>query len=668
VLYVEELIGKNTVNTLPPKTLQAFQDHGSVKLSLVANIEAAEKTIKAFDECGISLNEITEQLLVEGVKSFSASFDKLLSTLGKGHMPLLDKNMNSQSISIPKVMAAQAERIHTDWNSKNCTQRLWERDSSLWTNRDESKWLGWLTVVQEQIKRLPIIDEFSADVRSLNFTDVLLLGMGGSSLCAEVMSKTFAPAEGFPRLHILDSTDPDQIEEIESKINISKTLFIVSSKSGSTLEPNIFCKYFYEKLKKELRELTEIGGRFIVITDIGSPLEKLALEKKFKNVFHGKPDVGGRYSALSDFGMIPSALLGIDMRQLLLRTALMVNSCQQHVLSDENPAARLGLLLGTCGLAGRNKITFFCSEQIKNLGTWLEQLLAESTGKEGKGFIPITGEDITEPRYYGNDRIFVYLKVASDESKKFEENLLKLQEAGHPVVTITMADKYGLGQEFFRWEMATAIAGSVLKINPFNQPDVEASKEATRELTDNYEKTGQLKEEKPIYEEDGIQVFGNHLLSPALGKQSRLAEIIGTSLGEMNAGDYFGLLAYLPMDSRLKSKMQDMRLAIRDSKKVATCLEFGPRFLHSTGQVYKGGPNTGVFLEVTADHKTDLSIPGHRATFGIIEMAQAKGDFQVLTVQKKRRGLRVHLRKDVQNNLAKLSKAFHEALHVGDKL
>lgn len=570
--------------------------------------------------------------------------------------------LNTQTFAIPKKLASKIKVAHEDWTTHGKIRKLWQCDSTLWTGKDESEWLGWLTIAQEELKQLPALEGFAEEIQSAGFTDILLLGMGGSSLCPEVISKTFKSADNYPKLRVLDSTDPEQIEEIESQVNLEKTLFIISSKSGSTLEPNIFCEYFFDKLIKKRADISEVGQHFIAITDPGSPLEKLAHEKFFRAVFHGKPEIGGRYSALSDFGMLPSALMGIKMKEFLERTILMVDSCRPNVSPGENPGVNLGLLLGVSGSEGRNKITFFCSQQIKSLGIWLEQLLAESTGKEGKGLIPITGETIADPKCYGNDRVFVHLKVETDIDEKFEAALLKLQGKGHPIIRIVMKDIYGLGQEFFRWEMATAVAGTILKINPFDQPDVDASKDATRQITDEYEKTGKLDVEKPIYEEDGIQVFANGSSSHQQ-KKSSLKEVIKVNLSKIKRGDYFGILAYLPMEPNVETQMQEMRLAVRDSKKVATCLEFGPRFLHSTGQVYKGGPNTGVFLEVTGDHKEDLSIPGHRATFGVVEMAQAKGDFQVLTTQKKRRALRVHLKKDVRENLAKLSEAFFEALN-----
>jgi transaldolase/glucose-6-phosphate isomerase len=570
--------------------------------------------------------------------------------------------LNTQIMAIPKKLISRTDAALNDWATNSKIRKLWQSDSSMWTGKDESQWLGWLTIAQEQLERLPSLEGFAEEIQSAGFTDILVLGMGGSSLCPEVISKTFNPADNYPKLHVLDSTDPEQIKEIESQVNLEKTLFVISSKSGSTLEPNIFYKYFFEKLRQKLGDISEVARHFIAITDPGSPLEKLAHEKHFRTVFHGKTSIGGRYSALSDFGMVPAALIGIKMRDFLSQTISMVDSCKPNISLGENPGVGLGLLLGISGSEGRNKITFFCSRQIKHLGIWLEQLLAESTGKEGKGLIPITGEAIADPKYYDNDRVFVYLKVEADNDEKFEAALLKLQDNGHPIIRIVMKDIYGLGQEFFRWEMATAIAGTCFKINPFDQPDVEASKDATRQITDEFEKTGKLDREKPVYEEEGIQVFANEGSSHSQ-KNSSLKEVLKVNLSKIKRGDYFGILAYLPMDLGYETQMQQMRLAVRDSKKVATCLEFGPRFLHSTGQVYKGGPNTGVFLEVTGENRDDLSIPGLRATFGVVEMAQARGDFQVLTSQKNRRALRVHLMKNVRENLAKLSEAFFEALN-----
>jgi transaldolase/glucose-6-phosphate isomerase len=486
--------------------------------------------------------------------------------------------------------------------------------------------------------------------------------MGGSSLSSEVMSKTFKSKENFLKLHVLDSTDPYQIQKVEHELNLRRTLFIVSSKSGTTLEPNILFDYFFEKVKPLYNDDENIGLSFVAITDKGTPLVQLAMHKKFRKIFYGKADIGGRYSVLSNFGIVPMALMGINVQEFLNSTSTMVNSCKLATNLEEHPAARVGIILGECGLSEINKVTFICSENVQHLGLWLEQLLAESTGKEGKGLIPITGEPLTEPKYYSHDRIFIHIKVASDVTDIADNILEKLKAENHPVIRITLNELQDIGQEFFRWQMITAIAGSILKINPFNQPDVEESKLASKKITDEYERTGTLSAELPVYEEAGIQVFSSSGQTSHPNGYDSLTEFLKHELDDIKAGDYFGILAYLPIEAEYELPMQDMRLAVRDNKRIATCLEFGPRFLHSTGQIYKGGPKIGKFLELTTDHDDDLLIPGHQATFGIIEMAQAKGDLDVLS--QKQSAFRIHIQHDIKKNLHKISDAVHLALSV----
>jgi transaldolase/glucose-6-phosphate isomerase len=663
LLYVEELIGNDTVTTLTNKTLQATIDHGNINPTIINNIKMSENILESLKEAGISLNEVTHMLLAEGIEKFTNSFDKLLNSISHRRKVYFAEMLNTQVMVLPSMLQEKVDSTLIKWNLNRKMEMLWRGDSALWTGKSESEWMGWLNLVDDGILHLSLIQKFVEEIKNEGFTDILILGMGGSSLCPEVISGIFKPQINYPKLHILDSTDPEQIQEIEKKINLKSTLFIVSSKSGSTLEPNIFLDYFFGKIKDNFDEKNP-GKKFVAITDPGTSLELKAKTLGFRKIFHGKPDVGGRYSALSDFGMVPLALIGSDLKEFFKKTQYMMRGCDSYVSPEDNPGAVLGITLATAALEGKNKVTFICSKKIQNFGIWIEQILAESTGKNGKGVIPINGETLTTPDFYDNDRIFVHLKVKGDEDVNVEKKLFDLGRAGHPLIEIVMKDIYNLGQEFFRWEMATAVAGSVLGINPFDQPDVEASKVATKELTDQYEKNGIIELEKPLYEEGSIQVFSSKEHSRSNNNFSNLADVIKNEFYDIKAGDYFGILAYLPMNSKNQNEMQKMRLNVRDKKKIATCLEFGPRFLHSTGQVYKGGPNIGVFLEVTSDHEKDLAIPDHHATFGIIEMAQAKGDFKVLTTQKKRRGLRIHFKKDVDANLIKLSTAIENALKL----
>ena len=547
-----------------------------------------------------------------------------------------------------------------DWNKDNKVARLWKKDASLWTGADEGNWLGWLTIVEEQIAHLDVLQKFAEEIRKAHFKHILLLGMGGSSLCPEVLRMTFGKINGHPELHVLDSTDPAQIKAIEQKIDLGSTLFIVSSKSGSTLEPNIYKQYFFERVKAKVGE-KEVGNRFIAITDPSSKLQQVAENDRFRKIFMGVPSIGGRYSALSNFGMVPGAAMGLDLPKFLENTAKMVQDCGPSVSANANPGVILGTILGVAAIHGHDKLTIVTSPGIFDLGAWLEQLIAESTGKLGKGIIPVDREQLTRPFNYGNDRLIVYLRLVPSPDRAQDFAVVSLQKTGIPVVRINVPNIYHLGQEFFRWEIATAVAGSIIGINAFNQPDVEASKIETRKLTSEYEANGKLPPEAPFFESSGIKLFADEKNAGALKGGAKLAGILKTHLSRIGTGDYFAVLGYIPMNPANEKALQKIRHAVRDAKRVATVLGFGPRFLHSTGQAYKGGPNTGVFLQITCDDAEDLPVPGQKYTFGVVKAAQARGDFAVLA-ERGRRALRVHLGKDLKAGLAALSKAIQEAL------
>ncbi|HEX3821508.1 MAG TPA: bifunctional transaldolase/phosoglucose isomerase [Candidatus Sulfotelmatobacter sp.] len=572
--------------------------------------------------------------------------------------------MSRLKTSLPESLATAVKSTLSDWQSGGKVKRLWQRDASLWTNDDESKWLGWLDIVEEQQVQHDQLAKLAKEVRDRGFEHILLLGMGGSSLCPEVLDKTFGHIQRFPILHVLDSTDPAQVKSFEKIIDIPKTLFFVSSKSGSTLEPNIFKQYFFEQTKKAVGA-ERAGSHFIAITDPGSKMQQVAESDKFLHIFFGRPSIGGRYSALSNFGMVPAAAMGLDTRKFLDRAAEMVRACGEGSNAEENPGAALGIILGTAAVAGRDKVTIVTSPGISDLGAWLEQLLAESTGKIGKGIIPVDREHLSTPDTYGNDRVFAYVRLENGIDPDQEAKVAAIERAGHPVVRITMADIYDLGAEFFRWEIATAIAGAIIGINAFNQPDVEASKIATRALTSEYEKNGSLPAEKPILEDGGVKLFTDEKNAADLAKiadgDKSLAGYLKAHLGRIRPGDYFAVLGYIQVNAEHEDALQDIRHAVRDKKKVATCLGFGPRFLHSTGQAYKGGPNSGVFLQITCDDAIELPVPQQRYTFGVVKAAQARGDFQVLA-ERGRRALRVHLGKDLKPGLATLLAAVHKAI------
>jgi transaldolase / glucose-6-phosphate isomerase len=671
ILYVEELIGPDTVNTIPPSTFDAFRDHGVPRASLEENVEAASQTMKGLSRAGISMKAVTDQLTEEGVKLFAEAFDKLLAAVEKSTKKSAPAASPSQAASrfsfrMPKDLLQAVQNTVDDWKAKNNNKvkRLWARDASLWTNSDESKWLAWLGVTEDQISNRQRFEGLTDDVRSAGFTHAALLGMGGSSLCVEVLSFTFGSISGHPQMFVLDSTDPAQIKALESKLDLAKTVFIVSSKSGSTLEPNIFKQYFFERVTK-IVGAAEAGRRFIAVTDPGSHLQKVAEGDGFRHIFFGLPGIGGRYSALSNFGMIPGAIQGVDIPKFLDRAEEMVHACASVVPADQNPGVILGAILGTLQKLGRDKVTIISSPGIFDLGAWLEQLLAESTGKQGKGLIPVDREQLGSPEVYGKDRVFAYLRLETDPDSRQDAAVESLEKAGQPVVRVTVRDIYDVGQEFFRWEIATAVAGSIIGINAFNQPDVEASKIETRKLTDAYEKSGSLPAESPILTEAGIQLFTDPKnaadLAKAAGTDKTLIGRLRAHLRRLQPGDYFAVLGYLDRNASNESRLQSIRHFVRDNCRVATCLGFGPRFLHSTGQAYKGGPNSGVFLQITCDDAADIPVPGQKYTFGIVKAAQARGDFQVLA-ERNRRALRVHLGPNVAAGLERLELAIRQAL------
>jgi len=569
-------------------------------------------------------------------------------------------SVNRLAHKLPKELKAAVDASLDDWRKNNKVARLWQKDASLWSNTDESNWLGWLTITDEQLLNLDTLKRFSAEVKKVKFKHVLLLGMGGSSLCPEVLRMTFGKVAGFPELHVLDSTDPKQIKAIEQKLDLKRTLCIVSSKSGSTLEPNIFKQYFFERVKKAVGEKL-VGSRFIAVTDPGSKMQLVAETDKFWKIFAGVPSIGGRYSALSNFGMVPAAAMGLDVGKFLKSTHEMVKACGAISTADANPGVILGTILGVAANHGRDKITIITSPGIFDLGAWLEQLIAESTGKIGKGIIPVDREKPAKPETYGSDRVFAYLQLANKTNKAQDAAVAALEKAGHPVIRITLPNVYALGQEFFRWEIATAVAGSIIGINAFNQPDVEASKIETKKLTSQYESTGSLPAESPFFTSKDARLFADEKNAAALSGGSTLGDVLKSHLSRIGAGDYFAVLGYIPMNAENEKALQAIRHSVRDLKRVATCLGFGPRFLHSTGQAYKGGPNSGVFLQITCDDASDLAVRGQKYTFGVVKAAQARGDFAVLA-ERGRRALRVHLGKNLKSGLNALAKAVTQAL------
>lgn len=663
VLYVEELIGPDTINTVPPATLDAFRDHGKPRDSLEENVDEARRVLEELERSGISLDAITEELVKDGVKLFADAADKLYGAVAHKRATVLAPALDRQELSLGDGLGKAVAKSTEEWRASAKIRRLWQRDKSVWTGADEDKWLGWL----DSPAKADVADyeDYAGRVKGQKFSDAVVLGMGGSSLGPEVLAETFGKKPGFPKLHVLDSTDPAEVRAMEAKIDIANTVFIVSSKSGGTTEPNAMKDYFHQQVAKAVGAKVKTGHRFIAVTDPGSSLEKAAKKLNYARIFHGEPSIGGRYSVLSPFGLVPAATAGIDVKTFVKHALSMARSCGPDVPPSENPGVQLGLAMGLAGLEGRDKVTILASKKIADFGAWAEQLIAESTGKEGKGLIPIEGEPLGDPSVYGNDRFFIDIRIEGEADAAHDSKLAAIEAAGHPVVRIVMKSIDHLGQEFFRFEMATAVAGSILGINPFDQPDVEAAKIKTRELTAAFEKTGALPEERPVISTDEADLYTDEANATALraaGANGDLTSWLKAHLSRSGHGDYVALLGYIARDKATIDALQTMRLEVREKRQVATCAEFGPRFLHSTGQAYKGGPDSGVFLQITADDAKDLKVPGQKASFGVIKAAQARGDFDVLT-ERGRRALRVHLKGGLKKGLAALNAALNDALN-----
>ncbi|KXK05299.1 MAG: glucose-6-phosphate isomerase [Acidobacteria bacterium OLB17] len=556
--------------------------------------------------------------------------------------------LNTMKISLPAELAEKVGQETDSWNNEQKIDRIWRSDASVWQNEDEANWLGWLDIVQEELARISEYNAFADDVRNAGFRNILLMGMGGSSLCPEVLGITF----GKTNFHILDSTVPARIRAIEGLIDIDNTLFIVASKSGSTLEPNCFLQYFFDVVEKR-KGVGNAGKQFVAITDPGSKLEKLANDAGFRYIFSGTPSIGGRFSALSAFGLTAAASMGIDVAAFLDHSAAMTDACRASEVA-ENPGAQLGVLLGVCQRNGRDKLTLVLAPEFYDLGAWLEQLIAESTGKNGIAIIPVDREPVEEAGVYGADRIFAF--IGPNDDANLDARFAEISATGHPAVRIGIDSPDLLGQEFFRWEFATAVAGSIMGINPFNQPDVESAKVEARKLTDRYEQEGKLPAESPFFSGDGFAFFAPDEHAGRLSSsvtEITAASLLAAHLDTIGKGDYFALLAFIEMSSGNARHLEAIREKVLRRTHAATCLGFGPRFLHSTGQAYKGGGSNGVFLQITADDAVDISVPGQKYTFGVVKAAQARGDFQVLA-DRGRRVLRIHLGGNVAVELERL--------------
>jgi transaldolase/glucose-6-phosphate isomerase len=586
VLYVEGLIGPDTVNTMPESTLRAFADHGRVRPTLEEDVGEAERVIASLPDAGIDLDAVTAKLLEDGIQAFRNDYDKLLETVDAKCRAIVEEERRPL-VSLGGLGGAVESRLAA-MAQADVPRRIWSKDYTVWKPEptEISNRLGWLHVAEQMTEAAGDLVEFGRRVAGEGYRDVVLMGMGGSSLAPEVIHATFGAAPGFPPLHVLDTTDPASILALERSLDPERTLFIAASKSGGTVETVCQCAYFFDKVKR--------GEQFIAITDAGSSLETFARQSGFRRVFLNQPDIGGRYSALSYFGLVPAALVGAPVRDLLEEATEMACACASYVPIADNPGMWLGAVIAEAAMAGRDKLTLVLPPAISSFGTWVEQLVAESTGKEGKGILPVEGEPLGPPEVYGDDRFFV--SIGDDVSLR-------------PAATLKFDGAARLGAEFFRWEFATAVAGALLGINPFDQPNVQEAKDATNRI---------------------------------LAAGGRLPDVpnddLDALLARVRPGDYIAITAYMPRDAENEEALRRVRARLRDRFKVATTVGFGPRYLHSTGQLHKGGPNTGVFIQVITQDETDLPVPGRPYTFGTLNAAQALGDLQSLRAHGRRAG------------------------------
>jgi transaldolase/glucose-6-phosphate isomerase len=639
-LYVAELIGPDTVDTIPPATMDAFRDHGEVRgATILESPETAAAQIASLKNVGVDLDAITEQLQRDGVDSFAKSFEDLMAALSKKRAVLLEAQVDAEAPSLGSIASAVNQRLST-WAAAQFGHRLWAKDPTLWANTSTPEItdrLGWLHLPEVMREQVPDLTNFREQIKSEGYTHAVLLGMGGSSLAPEVFQNTFGNRAGYPRLRVLDSTHPAAVKAVESAVDLRHTLFIVSGKSGTTMEMNSFFFYFWQTLSA----LDKSPGRnFVAVTDPGTPLQTLAEQRGFRRVFQATPDVGGRYSALTHFGLVPAAVIGVDLRRLLDRAWTMQEACAASVPESKSPGISLGAILGEAARAGRDKITIFASASLRHFPVWLEQLIAESTGKEGKGIVPVADEEPpADAARYASDRLFVHLGLAGEKDDAHASKLAQLEAARHPIVRISLSEIADIGQEFYRWEIAVAAAGAAIGIHPFNQPDVQLAKDLARQAM------------KKTAGNGAAASAASPTVDASDGAALRAAVL--PWLNSAKPGDYFGIDAYLAPTTATTYSLRRIRLALRDHAGAATMLGYGPRFLHSTGQLHKGGPNTGLFLQLLDTPAEDIAVPETDYTFGELIRAQAQGDYTALE-QRGRRVVRVQLGHDVADSLANL--------------
>ncbi len=667
-MYVEPVVGDHTVNTMPPQTLDALLDHGKIaRDTVLADVDRAHAQLRALADAGISLYDVTHQLQVEGVSLFSDSFAALLGAIvykqkqlssGAERVAFSDALADRQS-DMGKAYVSALDKLATE----NFLKKLWSKDPSPWTADPAHEEiikhaLGWLDIPQHLLDDVANLQSFAKEAAA-EFSHAVVLGMGGSSLAPDIMRRTFGKVQGYPELHVLDSTDPTQIATLESRLDLARTLFIVASKSGTTTEPDAFYRYFWDRVSKTIGA-NNCGRHFVAITDPGTALEAEAKQHGFRAFFLNDPNIGGRYSALSFFGMVPAAVAGYNINLLLDRGLGAMSANDKTVATKEAPGVRFGAALGGLALKGRDKLTIVTHPDVRAFGAWAEQLIAESTGKMGRGILPVEGEALGNPGDYGDDRVFVYVGGNLPNAPvQTGEKLQALERAGHPVIRLAMNDAYDVGEQFYLWEIATAAAGAVLGIDAFDQPNVQESKDNTKALLAQYADTGRFDQPAPAVVGDAMEIS---FLSGSADLSAReAAEALGAVFAQVREHDYVAFCAYIERSDRNIELLDEMRLKVRDARKCATTVGFGPRFLHSTGQEHKGGPGTGVFVQITADPPFDLPIPGMKVGFRTLIAAQALGDLQSLD-KRRRRGVRVHLKGEVGKGLAALATALDDAL------
>ena len=635
-LYVDSLIGPDTVNTVPPATLQAFIDHGRVAPTLEAGLDEARADLTRLSELGVDLAAITQKLQDDGVSAFAQSFVALMGSISEKRQRLLaERELYAAHLGAYQQGVDDALR---DINEDRVMTRIWNYDHTVWkpdpteiTNR-----LGWLHAADGMMENVQRLQALAEAVRAVGYTDALLLGMGGSSLAPEVFRKTFGVKDGYLDLAVLDSTDPAAVLAQAKRLDPARTLFIVSTKSGGTVETLSFFKFFYNWVADAIGA-NRAGEHFVAITDPGTKLVDLAETYRFRTTFLNDPNIGGRYSALTYFGLVPAALIGVDVSELLDRALAASSNCDSCVQPTQNSGAWLGAIMGGLAKSGRDKLTLVTSPELDSFGDWVEQLVAESTGKDGNGILPVVGEPLGSPDVYGSDRLFVYLRLDGSDGAN-DGAVRALEAAGHPVVWLHLRDTYDLGAQFFLWEMATAVAGSRLGINPFDQPNVESAKVRAREMVAAYQETGTLPEDEPA---------------------SLSTRTLKGFLDGAQPGDYIAIQAYVTPTGATDAALQDLRRMLRDRYHLPVTAGYGPRFLHSTGQLHKGDAGQGLFIQLMADAPQDVPIPDTAGssdasiTFGVLKMAQSLGDKQALS-DVDRRVIRFHLGNDVVGGLRAL--------------